>query len=73
MKQVIQIAESDDARAWAILQRHSQGVALPNRTFIVSDEAVNALRQAGLHVTVLSQDSRAFTEEEEGVSSGERI
>ena len=71
MKTVIQIAEADDARAWAIMQRHSQGVALPNRTFIVSDAAVQALRQAGVHLIVLSQESHPLTEE--GVASGERI
>ena len=57
MKMVIQVAESDDARAWALLQRHSPGVALPNRTFVVSDEAVAALRQAGMGFSVLSKDA----------------
>lgn len=71
MKVVIQIAKVDDARAWAVLQRHSPGVALPNRTFVVSEEAVEALRVAGIHVTVLRDDAHALTEE--GVASGERI
>lgn len=42
MKVVIQVAETDDAKSWALLQRHSPGVALPKRTFIVSQEAVDA-------------------------------
>jgi hypothetical protein len=71
MKTVIQVSESDDAKAWAVLQRHSAGVALPNRTFVVSDEAAQALRVAGVHFVVLSNDSHALTEE--GVASGERI
>ncbi len=56
MKIVIQVAEADDAKAWALLQRHSPGVALPNRTFVVSKEALNALRQAGIRVVVLSEN-----------------
>jgi hypothetical protein len=48
MKLVIQVAESDDVRAWALLQRHSPGVALPNRTFVVSEQAVEALRREGV-------------------------
>jgi rhodanese-related sulfurtransferase len=71
MKVVIQVAEADDAKAWALLQRHSPGVALPNRTFVVSQEAVAALRQAGIRFVILSDDARTLTEE--GVASGERI
>jgi hypothetical protein len=71
MKRVIQVAEADDAKAWALLQRHSPGVALPNRTFVVSQEAVEALRQAGIKFNVLSNDAHTLTEE--GVTSGERI
>jgi hypothetical protein len=46
MRIVIQIAAKDKAKALALLERHSPGTALPNRTFIVSQEAVAALRQA---------------------------
>ncbi|MCH7726714.1 MAG: hypothetical protein IH991_09575 [Planctomycetes bacterium] len=71
MKLVIQIAESDDARAWALLQRHSPGVALPDRTFVVGNEAAVALRDAGIHFSVLSTDAATMTDE--GVATGERI
>jgi len=71
MKVVIQVAKTDDAEAWAMLQRHSSGVALPNRTFVVSQEAVEAFRQAGIQFQVLSDDARTLTEE--GVGAGERI
>lgn len=71
MKTVIQVAKSDDAKAWALLQRHSQGVALPNRTFVVSEAAFEALRQAGIRMNVLSDEACALTEER--VASGERI
>jgi hypothetical protein len=54
---VIQVGEVDDAKAWAILQRNSPGVALPNRTFVVSHEALAALRQAGVRPVVLSEEA----------------
>ena len=39
MKTVIQVSPRDSAKAWALLVRHSPGVALPDRTFVVSEEA----------------------------------
>ena len=54
MRVVIQVSEKDSARVWGILVRHSAGTALPNRTFVVSDAAVRALREANVKVTELS-------------------
>ena len=71
MKVVIQVAASDDAKAWAILQRHSPGVALPNRTFVVSDGAMQALAKAGIPFTELSREPDAPARE--GLVAGERI
>jgi hypothetical protein len=71
MKRVIQVAEADDVRAWAMLVRHSAGVALPNRTFVISDQAVEALRREGIHFVELSTDGPTLTEQE--LSSCERI
>jgi hypothetical protein len=71
MKMVIQVAQRDDARAWSLLQRHSPGVALPNRTFVISHEAADALREEGVRFVVLS--SRSDAPVEEGVAAGERI
>lgn len=71
MKLVIQVVADDDAKAWAILQRHSPGVALPNRTFVVSETAANELRQAGVQFHVLSDQPDTLTGEE--VTAGERI
>jgi hypothetical protein len=48
MKVVIQVAAADDAKAWDILLRHSPGVALPNRTYVLSQAAVQALAAAGV-------------------------
>jgi hypothetical protein len=71
MKVVIQIVASDDAKAWAILQRHSPGVALPNRTFVLAEEAVLALEKAGVRFTELSRE--AVVSDREGLVAGERI
>jgi hypothetical protein len=57
MRVLIQVHPSDDAKAWAILQRHSPGMALPNRTFVVSEVAARALRERGIRFTELSRDS----------------
>jgi hypothetical protein len=71
MRIVIQIAAADDAKAWALLQRHSPGMALPHRTFVVSEEAVRALHDAGIRFTEISRD--AVTGTDQGVLAGERI
>ena len=54
MKHLIQVAEADDAQAWLLLQRHSPGIALIHRTYVVSDEAVAALSQAGVRFQELT-------------------
>ena len=42
MKIVIQVSPRDSAKAWALLVRHSPGVALPDGVFVISQEAVRA-------------------------------
>lgn len=68
MKVVIQVSAKDSAKAWALLVRHSVGAALPNRTFVVSQEAVRALREAGIKFVEISREASAA-----GVEAGERI
>jgi hypothetical protein len=53
---VIQIARCDSAKAWALLVRHSPGMALPNRTFFVSQSAVRALQVAGVRFTQIARE-----------------
>jgi hypothetical protein len=73
MKVVIQVAAEDDAKAWALMVRHSPGVALPNRTFVVSEELVHALRDAGIHFKELPHDAETQVTGLNGVLTGERI
>ncbi|MEX0717151.1 MAG: hypothetical protein WD066_11205 [Planctomycetaceae bacterium] len=68
MKTVIQVAARDSAKAWGLLVRHSPGTALPNRTFVVSPEALRALRDAGVAFVELSRDTASL-----GAAAGERI
>jgi hypothetical protein len=46
MRIVIKVSARDSAKAWGILVRHSSGMALPGRRFIVSKEALHALERA---------------------------
>ena len=71
MRIAIQISAADDAKAWAILQRHSPGMALPGRTFVVSESAVRALHDAGVRYTELSREGANGVAE--GALAGERI
>ena len=71
MQTIIQMSEVEEARALPILLRHSPGTVLPNRIYVVSDEAVKQLRDSGVQFTALSRESNAPTLE--GVGAGERI
>jgi hypothetical protein len=71
MKVLIQVSAADDAKAWALMVRHSPGVALPDRKFIVSERAVSALREAGIQFEELSRDVEIPAPS--GVMTGERI
>ena len=68
MKIVIQVSPRDSAKAWSLLVRHSPGVALPDRVFVVSEEAVRTLREAGIRFSELSREPDAL-----GAVAGESI
>ena len=57
MKTILQMSEVDEAEALPILLRHSPGAVLPNRTYVVSEEAAKKLREAGVQFTELSRES----------------
>ena len=68
MRIVIRVSPRDSAKAWALLVRHSPGVALPDGVFVVSEEAIRALREAGIRFSELSREASTL-----GVAAGERI
>ena len=71
MNVVIQMSARQEEKAIPILLRHSPGTVLPDRTYLLSPEAVAALRDAGVKFVELSRDTNLLTESE--VGSGERI
>lgn len=48
MKVVIRLSAQEELKALPILLRHSPGMVLVNRTYILNDSAVRALRRAGV-------------------------
>ncbi len=71
MKMIIQLSEAEEAKALPILLRHSPGTVLPTRIYVVSEEAVKKLREAGVQFTALSRESNVPNLA--GAGSGERI
>jgi hypothetical protein len=68
MRIVIKVSARDCAKAWGTLVRHSPGMALPGRRFIVSEEALHALERAGIKYKELSREGSYS-----GEIAGERI
>jgi hypothetical protein len=71
MKTIIQLTTREEAKALPILLRHSPGMVLPNRTYVLSEEAVAALRAAGVRFTEVSREASAPVLEK--AVPGERI
>jgi hypothetical protein len=71
MKVVIRFTKREELKALPILLRHSPGTILPERTYIVSEEAVRAVREAGIKFTEISREAEAPGLE--GALPGERI
>jgi hypothetical protein len=57
MRTVIRVSPRDSGKAWRLLVRHSPGVALPDGVFVVSEEAVRALREAGIRFSEPSREA----------------
>ena len=70
MKAVIHLTEAEEAKALPILLRHSPGVILSQGTYLLGQNALKALRQAGVRFAELSRESAAPRLEE---VAGERV
>ncbi|MBI4600809.1 MAG: hypothetical protein HY721_02505 [Planctomycetes bacterium] len=57
MKIVIRMSAREEAKALPILLRHSPGIVLPDRTYVISQAAARELRQAGVEFMQLSRES----------------
>jgi hypothetical protein len=72
MNVVIKFTErQEELKALAILLRHSPGTILPDRVYVVSEEAARALSQGGVTFTRLADERNPPTLR--GAASGERI
>ena len=70
MKVAVKVVAKDVARAWDILVRHSPGMALADRTFVISDGAARALRKAGIKFREIAREGDLLTS---GSSNGKKV
>ena len=70
MKVVVRLTQEAEAMALPILLRHSPGMVLPERTYLVSDDALRALRNAHVPFTEVSREAPVPALEE---VAGERV
>ena len=70
MKVIIHLSREEEAKALPILLRHSPGMVLRQRTYVLSGDALRALRKAGIRFTERSREAVASRLEE---VAGERV
>lgn len=71
MRIAIQFTEREEKKALPILLRHSAGMALRDRIYIITIDAARALREAHVRFTELSRDADSSILE--GAPTGERV
>jgi hypothetical protein len=57
MKVIIRLSAREELRALPILLRHSPGMGLPDRTYVISEEAAGALQAAGVRFTKVCSEA----------------
>jgi hypothetical protein len=70
MKVIIHLSAEEELRALPLLLRHSPGMVLPNRTYILSEDALKMLRDKGVQYSEVSREAGAPSLEE---AAGERV
>jgi len=70
MKVIIHLTRDEEAKALPILLRNSPGMVLPDRTYVLSEDALRELREAGIRFSELSREAAAPSLEE---VAGERV
>lgn len=71
MRIAIQFTEREEQKALPILLRHSPGMVLRDRIYIITADAARALRAARVRFTELSRDADSSIVD--GATAGERI
>ena len=69
MRVTVRFSTREELRALPILLRHSPGTVLPNRIYVISPEAAQALREAGVRFTEVARETDPPSLE----GAGERI
>ena len=59
MKVIVHLTKEEEAKALPILLRHSPGMVLPHRRYVLSEAALRALREAGIRFSELSREAAA--------------
>ena len=70
MKVIIHLTKEEEAKALPIPLRHSPGMILPQRIYLLSEGALRALRKAGIQFSEVSREAAAPNLEE---VAGERV
>ena len=55
MKVIVYLTAEEEVKALPILLRHSPGMVLPHRTYVLSEAALRALRDASVRFSELSR------------------
>jgi hypothetical protein len=71
MKVAVRFSAAEELKAAPILMRHSPGMMLPGDIYVLSEEAVTALREAGVRFSEVT--SETVPPDLQGATSGERI
>lgn len=71
MAVVVRFTPRQQSKARPILLRHSPGMVLPNRVYVLTAEAVERLSREGIGFTVLCRDDNPPSTH--GVLDGKRI
>ena len=71
MKVTVRFSAREELKALPILLRHSPGMTLPDRTYVISAEAARTLRDAGVQFTELASERNPPNVKR--AASGERI
>jgi hypothetical protein len=71
MKLVIHLSAKEELKALPILLRHSVGMVLPGSRYVISPEAAQALRDAGVRFSEISSEVAAPSPQ--GALPGERV
>jgi hypothetical protein len=61
VKVIIRLSEEEELKALPLLLRHSAGMILPNRTYVLLEEGLSVLRARGIRYSVIAREAVAAT------------